>query len=480
MVWLDDAFSPTDSRNDLRGKRGTSAGQFYSWATTNMNLHSVLSKHQHCLPEPDSPLVLAFCPSQSLSSFVVVLAHLAYSLQLILLITQSSADQEPQSIHDNNTMASLAERNPPRISPKRKREESDFPCPQFAPQLNVTSHDPVVVREAGEDSPRSAIARQLQDFRIRGGVPKIHFGESADVPSLKRFKPTYDVQRQPRVRHTAVFRRRPSNTNLPERQRRSSSAPPPSERVDGLHVTLSTLAKEHHRPLNESLILSPLSEHQSPQRSPPTASPFLIPSLAKSATTSPVPSPQGLMMPPTPSIATSTIQPTDRSPPPRRPAPITISPSPFTITVTETPTSHPSKNVSGVTAESPLFSKASTSTTSSTHQSYSHLPVPFSPTSPLSPTALTWKPAEITGHLISHTLDTPDDDGYGINGIGFKPSPQLALARQMRRRQQVMEWRAREAREARMARWRKRDTGAGVEGVSEVGGGGMKRVVRFA
>jgi hypothetical protein len=96
--------------------------------------------------------------------------------------------------------------------------------------------------------------------------------------------------------------------------------------------------------------------------------------------------------------------------------------------------------------------------------------------------ALTWQDSEITGHL---ALD-PDDDGYGINGIGFKPTPAQIYARSQRRRQQVMEWRNREAKEARQRRAEERKVrGGGRVGLGhahgDLGGGGKGgRVVRFA
>jgi hypothetical protein len=86
-----------------------------------------------------------------------------------------------------------------------------------------------------------------------------------------------------------------------------------------------------------------------------------------------------------------------------------------------------------------------------------------SPSPPLS--SLTWKDSEITGHLIDPSTD-PDDDGTGINGIGFKPTPALAYARAQKRRQQVMDWRAREAREARAKRSQRRHRGVGGTGTS--------------
>ena len=66
--------------------------------------------------------------------------------------------------------------------------------------------------------------------------------------------------------------------------------------------------------------------------------------------------------------------------------------------------------------------------------------------------ALTWHDDEITGH----NPDDPDDDGEGINGIGFKPTPAMAYARTEKRRQQMLEYRNREAREARTKRSERR------------------------
>ncbi|EUC49754.1 hypothetical protein COCMIDRAFT_1586 [Bipolaris oryzae ATCC 44560] len=76
-----------------------------------------------------------------------------------------------------------------------------------------------------------------------------------------------------------------------------------------------------------------------------------------------------------------------------------------------------------------------------------------SPTPP--PPTLTWQDSEITGHLVDPSTD-PDDDGTGINGIGFKPTPALAYARSQKRRQQLNEWKLRETREARARRSERR------------------------
>ncbi|KAF2799487.1 hypothetical protein K505DRAFT_321096 [Melanomma pulvis-pyrius CBS 109.77] len=86
-----------------------------------------------------------------------------------------------------------------------------------------------------------------------------------------------------------------------------------------------------------------------------------------------------------------------------------------------------------------------------------------SPSPPRS--SLTWQDSEITGHLIDPSRD-PEDDGTGLNGIGFKPTPALAYARAQRRRQQLMDWRAREAKEARAKRSERRRRGVRTGTVS--------------
>ena len=68
-------------------------------------------------------------------------------------------------------------------------------------------------------------------------------------------------------------------------------------------------------------------------------------------------------------------------------------------------------------------------------------PIPSSST-------LWWTDQEITGH----NPTDPTDDGYGINGVGFIPTPAIANARAERRKRQVAEWKNREAKEARQKR----------------------------
>lgn len=75
--------------------------------------------------------------------------------------------------------------------------------------------------------------------------------------------------------------------------------------------------------------------------------------------------------------------------------------------------------------------------------------------------ALTWHDDEITGH----NPDDPDDDGEGINGIGFRPTPAIAHARMEKRRLQMVEYKNREAREARAKRSERR-RGSGLSKAS--------------
>ncbi|EPE35728.1 hypothetical protein GLAREA_05065 [Glarea lozoyensis ATCC 20868] len=62
--------------------------------------------------------------------------------------------------------------------------------------------------------------------------------------------------------------------------------------------------------------------------------------------------------------------------------------------------------------------------------------------------AQTWHDDEITGHDPSD----PEDDGEGINGIGFKPTAAEAYARAQKRKSQMADYKSREAREARARR----------------------------
>ena len=156
---------------------------------------------------------------------------------------------------------------------------------------------------------------------------------------------------------------------------------------------------------------------------------------------------------------------------------------------TESLTHIPTTNPSPIVKISPKRMRSpppplptSTSTTQSSNQPTSIKPPPKNHhKAKPDVSGLTWQDSEITGHEIHRSLG---DDGEGINGVGFRPTPAIAQARRQKRKHQLSEWRAREAREARQRRFEKRQQGGG-KGFSvdlNVGGDddeGQRRVVRF-
>ncbi|RKF74684.1 hypothetical protein GcC1_083009 [Golovinomyces cichoracearum] len=67
--------------------------------------------------------------------------------------------------------------------------------------------------------------------------------------------------------------------------------------------------------------------------------------------------------------------------------------------------------------------------------------------------ALTWKDEEITGYK----MNDPEDDGEGINGIGFRPTPKEALIRAQKREKQLAAYKDQEAKHARNLRRERRN-----------------------
>ena len=277
-------------------------------------------------------------------------------------------------------------------SPKRKRDASDpantaTAMPPFAPRLNTSSPAPTPVPE--ENSPRSIVADQLRNLKIKG---TIDFEAGEATPEVRK-----------RAKHSDSIHNRPGAALEGPQDIPIRGAQPAASQVEiigagGVH--------------SYSDALEILETPQSPF-SPTTTT---LAMAAKGPSSSPVP--------------LSHASPLSHTKPKPRP--------------------HPRSRKK-------------------------------SPSPPL--TALTWQDNEITGHLVDPSQD-PDDDGTGINGIGFKPTPALAYARAQRRRQQVIEWRAREAKEARQKRSDRRRGGVGgVDGTSsgaKNGKDGIKRVVRFA
>ncbi|KAA8646062.1 uncharacterized protein ATNIH1004_007485 [Aspergillus tanneri] len=97
---------------------------------------------------------------------------------------------------------------------------------------------------------------------------------------------------------------------------------------------------------------------------------------------------------------------------------------------------------------------------------------PLSSSPPENP--LTWHDSEITGH----NPTDPNDDGYGINGLGFKPTASIAWTRSQKRQKQVAEWRIREAKEARERRREKRD-GIELDKIRTIQKGAIQKKVKF-
>jgi len=87
----------------------------------------------------------------------------------------------------------------------------------------------------------------------------------------------------------------------------------------------------------------------------------------------------------------------------------------------------------------------------------------------------TWHDHEITGH----DPTDPTDDGYGINGVGFRPTAAIAWARSQKRQKQVAEWKTREAREAREKRRQRRHESEGLDRVHGIQQSSIPKRVKF-
>jgi hypothetical protein len=88
--------------------------------------------------------------------------------------------------------------------------------------------------------------------------------------------------------------------------------------------------------------------------------------------------------------------------------------------------------------------------------------------------ALTWHEDEIT----VYDSEDKDDDGTGLNGIGFRPTPAIAYQRSQKRRQQMAEYRKREEAEARARRNQRRREQLGE--AAEMDGKNPLAKVRFS
>lgn len=131
----------------------------------------------------------------------------------------------------------------------------------------------------------------------------------------------------------------------------------------------------------------------------------------------------------------------------------------------------------------PTAQPKASSCSPSTEQPQTRPSSPPLPT-PANPNPLTWHATEITGHMIDYAND---DDGTGINGVGFKPTKQQEEVRRERRKRQIEQWRKREDQDARIARFKARaemKEGFGLIGLGndekDMPDAAVKRMVRFA
>ncbi|KAJ9647097.1 hypothetical protein H2199_002083 [Coniosporium tulheliwenetii] len=284
----------------------------------------------------------------------------------------------------------------------------------------------------GQESPRTVVATQLEDLKIRGSIPPLDFGQPQETEDFKDIEILGWERSSVEASHLHKQDGASEQLGLPSSVIEIQETPQPAPR------------------------LQPVQPSRTPSPLPP-------PNLADIETIRSATPPASLKSRP----ARRRIA----SPPPPSTLPASTAFSTTTTTITaprpETDSSAP-----------PTLPPPPTSTNSSPASQTSET----SQTSSLDPTSLTWHDSEITGHLIDPRLE-PDDDGTGLNGIGFKPTPALAYARAQRRRQQVLEWRAREAREARRGRSERRNRHAGPLGEGGSGRTGSTeragRVVRF-
>lgn len=296
---------------------------------------------------------------------------------------------------------------------KRKRAPSDAPPKHpFAPRLDITPRESTEnLRDgpsSGADSPRSAVATQLEGLEIESRGAVLEFGSTTADTVHKKAKRD-DIEDEASMdSFTDGVCETDKQLNVTKGRGRQLNSPPPLRRVREIAETPQPQAEPRRARFQPPEVCVAKRDSHSPKRmkSPPLS----------------------VADPTTPSPASSTDSASTKS----------------------------SRSDSSTVASSTISEHAV-----------------VSPFSPLELPSLTWQDSEITGHL----AQDPEDDGYGINGIGFKPTPALAWARSQRRRQQVTEWRAREAREERRRRLEKRK-GSGSDDPNSRDAG--KRSVRFA
>ncbi|KAF1984072.1 hypothetical protein K402DRAFT_396005 [Aulographum hederae CBS 113979] len=324
-------------------------------------------------------------------------------------------------------------------TPKRKRCPSDPTIEPFAPRLDFSTpeKDPRAGFRSNSvpplDSPRDSVANQFEALEIHS---RPDFAAAADRRTRKKPK-TYDdgeeEARRGEFTDSAVEEEDENvKAMLANQNKRVSLKPPPKPRF--------------HKDMEIAETPQPGGGNAKASRRPSTRemSPLPIRSSKPSQKRLKSPPPRKVSDPKTPSPAASTG-----------------SSKSETSTSVSTPPSASESLTTATHGPDTIIADTDTATSTST------FPFDFDISSSF------WQDSEITGHLFTD----PDDDGYGMNGIGFKATPALAWARSQRRRQQVQEWRAREAREERRRRALKRNA---ISGSSGKNGGDGKRSVRFA
>ena len=312
------------------------------------------------------------------------------------------------------------------ISPKRKRGQEDDGSP--VPFRLRTDLSP---RRLGKEeeivSPRAGVVSQFQalDLRHEAIVP------DATTPNDATNTETSALIPQSSPLPLKRFKKSDSVSDIQTTLRGRSLSAPSAEQLSQLQDSHNTilsqpsLIPERQPPLSELAALLDAT----PALPPPT--PFLKPSAPPIARTiSPLPS-HRLSTPPS---ATPTHS-------------MSISPTPSARSLCH--------------CDSPPALKKT------------HLPIrPHSP-----PPPVTTAPDD----------DAFDDTTLGLTGVGFRPSPAAAYARAQRRKQQVADWKSREAREARQRRSERRRASAVslAEAAADAVGGEMgmggeeRRRVRF-
>ena len=321
----------------------------------------------------------------------------------------------------------------PSPSPKRKRSADhyhDFSSSPTRLKTNLPTRS-FEVTPPGQTSPRTTVSVQLQSLNLHSTIPVLDFGRQFEgsVPTfLGSAAPTSSISP---AKDVGTFPS--SQTAAPDR---------------GTFPSIGTIlgARPSLHPSNGSAPTStPMMRTQSDQPVSSRPSPPSTPRLEPVEPTTP---------------SNDVISPLSSSPPPNAKAAAPASPPHLVI---DDPT------VTGTDAPNPSTSAATSRPKS-----------PPPPSSDAAPSDLVWTADEITGH----DPTDPADDGRGINGIGFRPTAALAAKRALARRRQVLEWKAREARDARQRRAERRAVMGGGDGLSMSGsrGGvvGGERKVRFA